>query len=348
MEDTSRPNMNPTESTFRTADQLNRASVGLARLEPGTKHRRLRCVVVAAEVKTTKRGDPYLDIRLGDRTGQANAKCWDGAALADRLAPGTVVELATVDVDEWGPKFEAGAIKWLKPGDYEARDFIQSLPEEQIEHNWRVFNEVMDTIEDPHLQRLRQAVFSEPEVSQKYKTHPSGIRRHHNYLGGNVEHVLGIIRVVDAVCKSYHEIDRDLVVFGGAIHDLGKLREYAYDTRIYVTEEGRLAGHLVIGAEWLGQIISRVRTTGYDFPAGLEAHLRHMILSHHRKGEWGSPKPPATPEAFLLHMADYADSQAKGFLQDVAENRGAQDGWAMRWDSDAGQKLWIRTDPTWD
>ena len=104
-----------------------------------------------------------------------------------------------------------------------------------------------------------------------------------------------------------------------------------------------MRGHLVIGAEWLGQVVARLRTGGHEFPRSLEDHLVHMILSHHGKGEWGSPKPPATPEAMLLHLADMADSQTRGFLQDVERNQDNPEGWIRKFDPDLGQARWIRT-----
>lgn len=336
---------------FVTAKEVARAREGLATMQAGRAYPKVRCVVRGAEVKRGQRGD-YLAVTLGDRTGDLDAKCWDGAGLAPQLATGTVILLERLTIDEFrgerGGKFEPADLKVLPAGSYEPGEFIPTLPQELIEQNWSRLHEMLDTIENPHLERLREAVFSEGEVKERYKAHPSAVHHHHNYLGGNVEHILGIMRVIDAVCTSYPEIDRDVVLFGAAVHDLGKLREYAVDTTITVTDAGRLRGHLVIGAEWLGQICDRLRKDGYDFPRGIEDHLVHMILSHHRKGEWGSPKPPATAEAMLLHLADYADSQTRGFLQDLEKGKDSPDGWAKKWDADAGANMWIRTRRDWE
>jgi len=341
-----------TANPFTPANVLARERQGLATMEAGKSYAKVRVVVRDFAVETARSGrnagKPYLSLTLADRTGQKDAKCWDGASLAPHLAPGAVVELDRLTVDDWGPKFEARDAHVVPPGGFDPKDFVPTLPLEVIEANWRLLQERLDALEDPDLLKLRAAIFDRADVAEAYKNHPSGIYHHHNYMGGNVQHVLGLLRVVDAVCASYPEIDRDLVLVGATLHDLGKLREYGVDTMIRVTEEGRLRGHLVIGAEWLGQICSQLRHEGYDFPRGIENHLVHIILSHHRKGEWGSPKPPATTEAMLVHLADYVDSQAKGFLQFTEEHRDEPEGWARRWDGDSGQKEWVKTRPEWE
>lgn len=333
------------ENPFQTADLLARARRGVATLDAGKSHKGVRCVVRGAEVKTTRDGRPYLSVRLADRTGEREAKSWDGAHLLERLADGTVVDLGRLDHDGKGFKFDPKDLTVVAPGTFDPADFVPSLPGELIDHLWRELQDALDTIEDADVRRLRHAVFT-PALSAAYKVHPSAVSHHHNYLGGNVQHVVGITRVVDAVCRSYPELDRDVVLFGAAVHDLGKLREYTVDTTVRVTEEGKLKGHLVLGAEMLASVCAEERRAGRDVPKGLQAHLEHMILSHHLKGEWGSPKPPATPEAMLLHLADFADSQTKGFLQAVEELGGSPEGWAWRRDGD--RSGWIRTRRDWD
>jgi 3'-5' exoribonuclease len=334
---------------FQPAHLLDRTAPSLAGLEPGRSYEKIRCVVHEVRTDTFRKGanagKPYLSLIVGDASGRRlDLKCCDGAALAERLAAGTVIELASVDIDQFNGavngKFQPAALRVLTAGEYNPADFVPSLPREQIEANWRELQERLDQIENPDLVRLREAVFGDAAIADAYKVHPSAVRHHHNYLGGNVQHVLGMLRIVDAVCAGYRDIDRDVAAMGVVLHDLGKLKEYTYDTTIRVTDEGRLRGHLVIGAEWLGRICAELRVRGAGIPKPLEDHLVHIILSHHRKGEWGSPKPPATPEAMLVHLADYADSQTQGFLQAVEEGQDAPDGWSYRKDGENSQ--WIR------
>jgi 3'-5' exoribonuclease len=222
---------------------------------------------------------------------------------------------------------------------------VPSLPASQVERLWNEFHGFLDSILNPHLQALRAKIWGDERRAAKYKWHVSAVGHHHNYMGGNIEHVVGIMRAVEALTTSYPQIDRELVLFGAAVHDLGKLDEYAVDATIRVTDEGKLRGHLVMGAETVAQLVEELRAEGHEFPKTLQDHLVHMILSHHGRGAWGSPKPPATPEAFLLHQADYIDSQVKGFLQYVEENKDASaDGWARYFDRDIGESRNVRVD----
>lgn len=305
-------------------------------------HGRGRFVVRGTDLRASKQG-PFLQVTLGDKSGEVNAICWKGASLHAQLTIGTAVEIQRFTVDDFGPKFEVADLRILKPGEFQPQEFVASLAPEEIERNWREFLEYMDSIRNPHLKRLRERIWGDAALAQKYKTHTSAVTHHHNYVGGNVQHVVGIMRVVDAVCTSYPKLDRDLVVFGAAVHDLGKLREYEVGSTIRVTEEGKLRGHLVIGAEWISQLCRDLRQSGDAFPQTLENELVHMILSHHGRGEWGSPKPPATPEAMLLHLADYVDSQTKKFLQEVESNAANPEGWVKTFDRDIGETRWIRT-----
>jgi 3'-5' exoribonuclease len=319
----------------------------LSDLVPGMNVGPFRVAVSAAEIKTTKNGNPYLEVALNDRSGSQRAKCWDGAPRIADFAEGTALEIKALNHDPaFGPKFELNDYRVLGEGEYAPQEFVAALPAEHVERLWKEFHGFLDSIRNPHLQRLRKAIWGDEALAAKYKWHPSAVGHHHNFLGGNIQHVVGIMRVVEAVATSYPEIDRDLVVFGAAIHDLGKLQEYEVATTIRVTSIGKLQGHLVIGARWIGELIAAIRANGEEFPQNLEDHLVHMILSHHGKGEWGSPKPPATPEAMLLHLGDYADSQTKGFLQFVEENRSAPGGWARRWDRDIGENRNVRI--RWD
>ncbi|MBI2077688.1 MAG: HD domain-containing protein [Euryarchaeota archaeon] len=337
------------ENPFVPANQIKSQAPSVAvvgtttvQLQKSGTYARGRFVVRSSEIASSKMG-PYLKLTLTDRFGETNATCWKGASLQAQLVTGTVVEIARLQVDDWGPKFEVADLRVLGPNEFRPEEFVKSLSAEQVHAYWEEFHGFLDSIRNPHLQALRKKIWGDAAVAEKYKWHTSAVGQHHNYRGGNLQHVCGIMRVVEAVCAGYAELDRDLVIFGAAIHDLGKLREYEVATTISVTDEGRLKGHLVIGAEWVSRLAADLRVEGHAFPARLEEDLVHMVLSHHGKGEWGSPKPPATPEAMLLHLADMADSQTKKFLQEVENNAGNAEGWVRKFDPDIRETRWIRT-----
>src|SRR5438445_1483917 len=157
---------------------------------------------------------------------------------------------------------------------------------------------------------------------------PAGIRNHHAYLGGLLEHVVQLLSVADKVLPLYPELDRDLLLTGIFLHDVGKVRELTY-TRVFAyTDEGQLIGHLVIGVEMLNEKAAKVPDlTGDPFPPELLLRLKHLILSHHGSYEFGSPKLPMTPEAIFLTCLDNLDAKIHSFTRDIREDRNQTSAW---------------------
>lgn len=168
---------------------------------------------------------------------------------------------------------------------------------------------------------------------------PSAISHHHNYVGGNLEHTVGVIRLCKNICQMYDGINKDLVIAGAILHDIGKIKEYIADAAIEKTDEGNFIGHIVMGDRWIREKIFELNKKGIDFSKDLEDKLCHIILSHHGRYEFGSPRMPKTIEAAVVHAADMMDSQVKNFIQNINEGRkNSDDDWAYIWDSDYGQK----------
>jgi len=137
----------------------------------------------------------------------------------------------------------------------------------------------------------------------------------------------------------YPKINKDLLICGALLHDIGKLKEYMYTAAIDVTEEGNFIGHIVMGERWIIEKIEELRGSGKEFSRELENQLIHLILSHHGRYEWGSPKMPMITEATILHQADLMDSQVKNYLQMVQDAKKlTEEDWAFIYDPDAGKK----------
>jgi 3'-5' exoribonuclease len=152
---------------------------------------------------------------------------------------------------------------------------------------------------------------------------PAGIRVHHAYIGGLLEHLVTMMDVADRILPLYPDVDRDLVIMGIFLHDSGKIRELSYNRAFSYTDEGQLIGHLAIGIEMLNEIVAQVpKLTGEPFPRELLMRLKHMILSHHGTLEFGSPKVPMTPEAVVLHAIDTLDTRIQICLTEIKEDRG--------------------------
>jgi 3'-5' exoribonuclease len=157
---------------------------------------------------------------------------------------------------------------------------------------------------------------------------PAGIRNHHAYLGGLLEHIVTLLEGADRLLPLYPEVDRDLLLSGIFLHDLGKVRELGFDRVFSYTDEGQLVGHLVIGVEMLNHKADEVsRLLGEPFPAELLLRLKHMILSHHGSYEFGSPKLPMTPEAIALNCLDTLDAKIHAFTREIREDRNQEATW---------------------
>ena len=193
--------------------------------------------------------------------------------------------------------------------------------EHDIEAMWKELIVYVDSIEPEPLKRLTRSLCDETEAD--FREAPAAVSIHHAYVGGLLEHTLSIMQLADALAQHYPTLDRDLLVAGAFLHDLGKMRELTSDATFAYTDEGNLVGHLVIGAmlveDWAGEL------------AGIDADLRlklvHMILSHHGKKEFGSPVVPKFPEALALHFLDNLDSKLQSMFEVAAQESG------QRWSS---------------
>jgi len=225
-----------------------------------------------------------------------------------------------------------GGVRKCAPNEYDVTDFLPALPEERIEELHEIIKKELKTIQNEALKNLLASFFNDPEFVKMYLHSPSAISRHHNYIGGNLEHTVGVIRLCQNISEMYPSVNKDLLLSGALLHDVGKLKEYTYAAAIDISDEGNFIGHIVIGEQW-------IRTNGEEFSTELEHQLIHLILSHHGKYEWGSPKLPKLLEACILHQADLMDSQVKNYLQMIQDAKKLTDeDWTFIYDSDAGKK----------
>ncbi|MEA3459118.1 MAG: HD domain-containing protein, partial [Chloroflexota bacterium] len=170
---------------------------------------------------------------------------------------------------------------------------------------------------------LLDKFFDDEEFVKKFCRAPCARRIHHAYLGGLLEHVTEVIVLCQAVLGLFPQIDRDLLLTGAILHDVGKIREFVYQTEIDYSDEGRLWGHMVIGDRLISERVAQIP----DFPPELAMRLRHMVLSHHGRHEWGSPRRPKTLEACALHYIDNLDAQVNRFAQIIAARRDKTKPW---------------------
>jgi 3'-5' exoribonuclease len=293
----------------------------------------------------------WFDFVAMDKTGEIMVKFWGGdnkdrvKRLYDSFSIGDVVQVRAGYVEIYEEKLQlsinetTGGLRRCSPNEYEVSDFIPALEEATIEELYAKLQREIKSIHHEQLHALLILFFNDAKFVDLYKHAPSAITHHHNYVGGNLEHAIGVIELCKTMCGLYEGINRDLLLCGAILHDVGKLLEYKYTAAINKTDIGNFIGHIVLGDRWIREKINELRKNGQEFSENLELHLSHLILSHHGRYEYESPRMPQTVEACALHQADLMDSQVKNFLQRVDEARKQSDEeWGFLYDPDYGKK----------
>jgi len=307
-------------------------------------------VKLKTPIRPYKRGT-WFSFIASDKTGEISVKFWGGdnkdriKRLYDSFSIGDIIQIRSGNVELYEEKPQisinetVGGIRKCTPTEYEVSDYIPSLDEGRIYDLYNQIKKFIDEVDNEPLKNLLELFFNDSEFVDNYLHSPSAITHHHNYVGGNLEHAVGVIRLCINICDMYPNINRDLVVCGALLHDIGKLKEYVYSASIDKTDEGNFIGHIVIGDRWIKEKIKELRKNGDNFSNELETQLSHLILSHHGKYEYGSPRIPKTIEACVLHFADLMDSHVKNFIQKIEDAKKMTDEkWVFLFDVDEGRK----------
>ena len=252
----------------------------------------------------------FLTLVLSDRTGDVLARVWEDApALAETFAEGDVVKVAA-DVEEYLGRTQliVQKLRRAEEGEYDLADFLPAT-EKNVDEMLAAVQAQVQRIENPHLLALVKLFYDDKDFVAKLAQAPAARRVHHAYLGGLLEHLTEVLALCDAVLALYPAINADLLRAGALLHDVGKLQEFTWDREIADTDEGRLVGHVVLGDEALSRALAQLP----EFPDELALRMRHMLLSHHGRYEWGSPRRPATLEAIALHQVENLSAQVNRF-----------------------------------
>jgi 3'-5' exoribonuclease len=263
-------------------------------------------VVVSKQIKPKKTGEPYIALTLGDRTGQLEAKMWDNVEeVLEAFEQDDFLKIKGL-INKYKNRFQLTVHKLRKLGEAEI-DFADYLPKttKSVDELWRTLADFVASFQNPHLKSLLQAFMADPEIAAAYRNAPAAKTLHHAYIGGLLDHVVSLCRSCDLVCKNYPQVNRDLVLAGAFLHDIGKIHELTYNRSFSYTTKGQLLGHMIIELEMLQAKVAMFP----DFPAELKTLLEHLIISHHGQYEFGSPKLPMFPEAVMLHYLDDLDSK---------------------------------------
>ncbi|WP_263368607.1 3'-5' exoribonuclease YhaM family protein [Edaphobacter bradus] len=263
-------------------------------------------VLSSFQVRDRKQGGQFVSAILTDKTGSLPAVMWDDFADAVAVCTEGCYVKAQGQIARYQGRFQMG-LQRLRPAaesEVDAADFLP-VTRFDVEEMWTELRGYVSRFTNPDLQRLVFAFLDDPEIAQAYRTAPAAKMLHHAWIGGLLEHVLTLVRVCLATAPFYPEVDADLLVSGAVLHDIGKIRELYWKTSFGYTLEGQLVGHISIAQRMLQEKVRGIE----PFPEKLRLLVEHMILSHHGKYEFGSPKLPMTPEALLLNTLD--DLEAK-------------------------------------
>ena len=263
-------------------------------------------VVVSKQVKPKKTGEPYLALTLGDRTGQIEAKMWDNVEeFIDVFEQDDFLKIKGL-INKYKNRFQLTIHKLRRMQDAEV-DFSDYLPKtsKDIDELWRTLTDFVGTFENPYLKSLVELFLDDTEIAERYRIAPAAKTLHHAYIGGLLDHVVSLFRSCDLLCRNYPQVNRDLLLTGAFLHDVGKIHELTYNRSFSYSTRGQLLGHMIIELEMLQTKLEQLP----GFPADLKTLLEHLIISHHGQYEFGSPKLPMFPEALMLHYLDDLDSK---------------------------------------
>jgi len=203
----------------------------------------------------------------------------------------------------------------------------QLLPHttQDIEAMWRKMLSVAASLRNPHLKALIDKVAEDRDIVEGFKSSPAGLSYHHAYIGGLLEHTISVLDLAEKVLPSYPHLDRDLLLAGVILHDIGKMQELSRETGFKYTDPGELLGHIVLGVMIVEDKVREIP----EFPAELLMKLQHLILSHHGEYEFGSPRLPMTMESIALHHLDNLDAKLAAFAAAVESEGEAESNWTQ-------------------
>jgi 3'-5' exoribonuclease len=263
------------------------------------------------DLRTTKTGDLYITCVLVDRTGPVNARMWQASqAIFNSIPKDGFLHVKGRCEDYRGTlQLVIEACRPIPPDKVTLADFVP-VTELDVEAMWSELLEILRPIQDEWLRALIKKFVEDRELVAAFKKTPASMQLHQPFLGGLLEHTLAVARSAKALLPLYPTLNKDLVLAGVFLHDIGKTAELSSGTSMQYTDRGQLIGHIVIAVIWLDEKAKALAAErGESFPVKTLNLLEHILLSHHGSLEFGSPRLPAIPEAFFLHHLDNLDAK---------------------------------------
>jgi 3'-5' exoribonuclease len=286
-------------------------------------------LAVDKQLRANRNGNLYLQLELRDRTGTIGARLWNVPdPLARSFEAGDFVRVkGKVQLFQGALQMILSHLERVVPDRIDLGDFLPHTRQDVGKLYERLLG-VLRKLGNVHLRALVESFLSDSDFVRDFCKAPAGVRNHHAYVGGLLEHVVTLLDAADRLAPLYPDLDRDLLLMGVFLHDVGKVRELSCERAFAYTDEGQLIGHIVIGIEMVNEQVKRAEELiGERFPPELLLRLKHLIVSHHGTYEFGSPRLPMTPEAIALHHLDNLDAKVHSFVRDIREDTNKAASW---------------------
>jgi len=272
----------------------------------------------------TKGGKSYYSMKLQDKTGVIDAKVWDITSDIQDFDEG---EMIKIDADallyQGEMQMKIYKLRRSREGEYDLADFVP-VSTNDIGEMYAQLTAYINKVENPFVKTLLENIVIKDEVRAKaFKSGSAAKSMHHSYMGGLLEHTLGVVEICNFAASRYKYVNKDILLAGAILHDFGKIYELTPMPHNEYSDDGQMLGHIVMGVELVGAEVAKIK----DFPHQLASLIKHLIISHHGEFEFGSPKLPSTAEAMLLHFADNMDAKLKT-IEEVIDSNASPGPWA--------------------
>jgi len=281
------------------------------------------------QLRPNRQGNLYLQLRLADKTGSLTAMLWNAKQDDyDKFSNGDYVRVqGSSQVYNGVIQVIAKSISVVDREEINELDFV-TVSAQKINQLVDQATTWLRQMHNPHLVNLAEAYLIDEVFMGKLKAAPAGIKNHHAYSGGLLQHVVDLMELARFVGQKYAELDADLLLMGAFLHDLGKVDELTYQPDLGYSDAGQLLGHLVMGVEMLNEKISEAETLSAEsFPEPLAVRLKHLIVSHHGEPDKGSPVLPMMLEGVALHLLDNLDAKISAIKQLIDEDLNSDSNW---------------------
>ena len=281
------------------------------------------------QVRLNRNGDTYLQVDIYDKTGSITVRMWNAGDNVYKLFEvGDYAQFfGKTQVFQGNLQIIAKKMQHVSEDAYDPDNYIKQagINVDKLLHRMK---QLVETIKTPSLRNLADCFLIDNEFMTRFCDAPAGVKNHHAYKGGLLEHTLSIMELADKTAALYPILNRDLLLTGALVHDISKIDEILFDVEITYSDEGQLLGHLVMGVEKLNEKIAESeKMSGEPMPDSLKMQLKHLMISHHGEYEFGSPKLPMTLEAIALHHLDCMDSKIVGFAQLINDDMNNDSNW---------------------